>query len=540
MRRKICVSTMVTMMAIISLTGVTGCSSDDKVIIDNKVITQKNIEYDNNSKEKMAQSILSVMLGENADADKIIYDIKFPLMVDEQAVRFSIDENEAMQADGKLTGKNDKTVKVTVTATTNEKQYHYCLKVVSGEQREMAIMSKEADRLLLNVDNVRGNLDLAEVVGDDNDITVEWTSDNTDVITDRATGQMGEIPAGVVTRGETDQVVKLTANLSKGELSIQREFHVTVKALPKEKEYAAYVYTYFRGNIYGNGESQNIHMAVSKDGFFWDTLNKNEPILEAELGTRGVRDSFLIRSPYGDHFYLIGTDLDANGGDWGSYANEGSKSICVWESDDLINWSEERLIEIAPDNAGCMWAPEAFYDDTTGEYVVYWASSVPGCKQIYYAKTRDFYHFSEPEVYKAAEGSTTFIDTSMIEYDGTYYRFTKNENELSILMETSDKVLGDFSLVKTQIASEFGVEGPAIYQINGQEKWCLYMDGYGEPNVGVGYFPLVAESVEDLKNANFRRLDADEYQLPEGAKHGSFVPITQEEYDALVSKYGIE
>ena len=126
----------------------------------------------------------------------------------------------------------------------------------------------------------------------------------------------------------------------------------------------------------------------------------------------------------------------------------------------------------------------------------------------------------------------------MIEYQGTFYRFTKNENELSILLETSDAVLGDFSLVKTRIAGETGVEGPAIYKINGEEKWVLYMDGYTGKNSGVGYFPLIANSLEDLKTANFVRMEKGTYKMPEGAKHGSFVPITKEEYDALMAKWG--
>lgn len=65
------------------------------------------------------------------------------------------------------------------------------------------------------------------------------------------------------------------------------------------------------------------------------------------------------------------------------------------------------------------------------------------------------------------------------------------------------------------------------------------MDGYADDNAGVGYFPLIAESLEDLKAGNFRKLESSEYEMPKGAKHGSFVPITQEEYDALVEKWGI-
>src|SRR5690606_16380252 len=224
-----------------------------------------------------------------------------------------------------------------------------------------------------------------------------------------------------------------------------------------------------------------------------------EPILESTLGTKGARDSYIIRAPQGDRFYLIATDLDANGGNWGQYANNGSKSIMVWESDDLVNWSEQRMIEIAPEGAGNMWAPETIYDPTTGEYVVYWASNVSGeGHRIYYAKTRDFWTFTEPQVFKDRTASSTYIDTSMIQHDGTYYRFTKREQNNTILLETSDAVLGSYELVQDIVANQEGVEGPGIFKLNGEEKWILLMDGYAGSNAGVGFFPLIAESADDL------------------------------------------
>lgn len=504
--------------------------------------TPDGIVYSNDDDDEVVQQVLAQMLDQNHSADEIMYDLKLSTVLSGVTkLTYVIYDNTAIASDGTLTGKNENTEEVTVKVTILKQDKYFKLTVPAGEDLVQAKINMAADDLLHNTDNVRGNITLAEITGENKDMEVVWQSSDTDIITDTATGENGEIPAGVVTRGETDQKVTLTARITYLEHTMEREYELTVKAKPEEKEYAAYVYTYFRGNIYGNGESQNIHAAVSEDGFFWSALNQNEPILNAELGTGGVRDSYLIRSPEGDHFYLMGTDLDANGGDWADYGNNGSRYICIWESDDLVNWSEERLVEIAPQNAACMWAPEATYDETTGEYVVYWATGLKNGngKKIYYAKTRDFWTFTEPQIYKDVENGTTFIDTTMIEYDGTYYRFTKNENEITILMETSDSVLGDFSLVKTRIADEWGVEGPAIYKINGEEKWCLYMDGYADDNAGVGYFPLIAESLEDLKAGNFRKLESSEYEMPKGAKHGSFVPITQEEYDALVEKWGI-
>ena len=101
--------------------------------------------------------------------------------------------------------------------------------------------------------------------------------------------------------------------------------------------------------------------------------------MKSTIGESGLRDHFIARAPEGDKFYMIATDLSialnkVNGGaDWGSAGGSGSHSIVVWESDDLVNWSEPWLAEIAPEGAGCTWAPEFIYDETTGEYIVYYA-----------------------------------------------------------------------------------------------------------------------------------------------------------------------
>ncbi|MBP1966740.1 LamG-like jellyroll fold domain-containing protein [Paenibacillus aceris] len=410
--------------------------------------------------------------------------------------------------------------------------------VVKADSENPVLVSASSKLVIPNGSNIRGNITLpSQLDVDGSKVNVTWQSSDPLVITDKATGGSGEIPAGVVKRQATDQNMILTANLELNGDVIQKIFPVTVKKSAQVEAYKGYIYTYFRANLYGNGESQQIHLASSKDGLFWDDMNKNEPILTSTLGTKGVRDSFIVRSPEGDKFYLIATDLDANGGNWGAYATAGSKSIMVWESDDLINWSDQRMIKIAPDNAGNMWAPETIYDPTTGEYVVYWASNVGG-HSIYYAKTRDFWTFTEPAIYKAKTASATYIDTNMIENNGKYYRFTKNENDLTILLEKSNSVLGNFELVGNKIAGESGVEGPASFKLNGQDKWILLMDGYTGSNSGVGFFPLIAESAADLDAGNFRRLGKTEFRMPTGAKHGGIIPVTQKEYDAVMAKWG--
>jgi len=531
MRKKIL---LLAVMAVAMMTMIASCKKSGGEEGEEK----PTYTYSNDTKDKEVRALLDAMLVNNLSENEILYKLVFPLKVNNSGTRYRVIDSEAIDSKGNLTGKNTETEKVTVEVKYKGEYYYFQLTVPSGTDKDKAFLNMAASELLHNIDNVRGNISLVESLKTYKGVSVSWTSSDVSVITDTATGENGEIPAGVVTRGEQDVKVKLTAELTLRDQKLTKEYEVTVKAKPEAlAERTKYLYAYFRGNIYGNGESQKIHMSTSEDGFFWSPLNDNEAILTNTEGTGGVRDPYLIRSYEGDHFYLIGTDLDANGGDWGAYGNEGSLSIVIWESDDLVNWSEVRLIEIAPSNAGCMWAPEATYDPETGEYVVYFASNMSNGKKIFYVKTRDFYHFTKPVIYKDVKGGTTFIDTTMTYYDGVYYRFTKNENNISILLETSDAVLGDYTLVKEEIAGLFGVEGPSIYKIEGEEKWVLYVDGYAYDYWGVGYFPLIADSLEDLKAGNFRKMSAGEFEMPPGAKHGSFMPITQAEYDALIAAY---
>ncbi|MCV9888717.1 glycoside hydrolase family 43 protein [Metabacillus halosaccharovorans] len=146
--------------------------------------------------------------------------------------------------------------------------------------------------------------------------------------------------------------------------------------MPQKQDYEGYVFSYFTGEGYTNGEQIYFALSEGNNPLKWNELNNGAPAITSNLGEKGLRDPFIIRSPEGDKFYLIATDLKVNGDwNWDRAQRSGSRSIMVWESTDLINWSEQRMVEVAPPEAGNTWAPEIFYDDTTGEYVVFWASN---------------------------------------------------------------------------------------------------------------------------------------------------------------------
>ena len=86
-------------------------------------------------------------------------------------------------------------------------------------------------------------------------------------------------------------------------------------------KYAGYLFTYFTGE--GTADGEQIYYALSKgnDPLHWRELNGGKPVLTSTLGEKGLRDPFIIRSPEGDKFYQIATDLRIYGnGDWDAVA----------------------------------------------------------------------------------------------------------------------------------------------------------------------------------------------------------------------------
>lgn len=469
-------------------------------------------------------------------------------------------------------------VKVYDWAMTDEEVKSFTEKDETARKEMMGAVAMVADTVTIpNADSIKGNITLP---AEKNGVSIEWTSSNEDVISTKVVKNEGydDTPAGVVTRQKKDTKVTLTAEFSKkGSESITKKYEVTVKAAPKEvkeEDYVGYLFARFNGTEENINQEQT-YFSLSKDGLNWENLNGNKPVLSSNIGESGLRDHYIARSPEGDKFYMIATDLSIatnkagdnyNTGavDWWGAGGSGSHSIVVWESDDLVNWSEPWLSEIAPEGAGCTWAPEFIYDEKTGEYVVYWSATKLEVDEnekvtqeyenhaIYYCKTRDFRTFTEPTLYRdggtdASGKRVKVIDSTMIEDNGTYYRYTKNESKGTIVIDKSDAVLGKFTEVPSQtlstdlMAAQGAVEGPIIFKMNeksedGKGQWCLMVDRFAR---GQGYYPLITT---DLSSGEFRMLDQSEYSFPKDSKfrHGYVMPVTASEYSALQRKWGAD
>ncbi|KQM82435.1 immunoglobulin-like domain-containing protein [Agromyces sp. Leaf222] len=435
---------------------------------------------------------------------------------------------------------------------------------------------------LAGTDDVRTSFSVPTVGA--NGSAIAWTVTSGDEVATTRAGVKAGTATIAITRPADDAEVALTATATRGGATATRSFTLTVPALPTtDADPEAYVWAFFTGEGAG---AERVSLAASKgnDALRWNTLNDGEPIFTSTQGTTGLRDPFIIRSHEGDKFYMLATDLKVAGlaGGFTTAQISGSLAIEVWESTDLVNWSNQRHIQVSTPYAGNTWAPEAYWDDELGRYVVFWASNLypdtnPASRtavtynRMVYATTDDFVTFSEPQVWSDVKRGTGLglIDSTVAEQDGIFYRFTKDEASMTIREEKSTDLLATISgtlpgtsgaadqwtLVKEKIATGLpngepggtysSGEGPSIFpsnpgDVNGFE-WYLFIDQpsyHGGPN---HYIPFGSGDIADGSSWQplGTTLRANLPQNSDGGKprHGTVIPVTRAEYQKVLEAY---
>ena len=303
----------------------------------------------------------------------------------------------------------------------------------------------------------------------------------------------------------------------------------------------AYLFVHFREKATPDGEQ--VYFGLSRDGFHWEKVNEGKPVLWSCLGEQGVRDCTVIR---GDDcvYRIFATDLSLAhnfrrkyNAHWPTVARNGSKCLSMWESEDLIHWSGQRLVQLGNEDFGCLWAPDVFYDPQEGDYVLHWSSSHAhngfGNMGIWCSRTRDFRAFSQPKLLYEKQDAG-IIDSAIYVEDGKYFLFVKSDhNPERIILLQADHAEGPYvrneEFDRSMLTVEAGLyEGPTAVRLeNGQ--WCLFLDYYGVPGAGQGYVPFVAQS---LASGRFIRSD-QQFSFPYGYKHGTLIPISMEEYHRI-------
>ncbi|MDX3635243.1 glycoside hydrolase family 43 protein, partial [Streptomyces europaeiscabiei] len=257
-----------------------------------------------------------------------------------------------------------------------------------------------------------------------------------------------------------------------------------------------YLMTHFIGE---GSTGQQMYFSYSADGLNWTDLNGGGMTLRSTVGTRGVRDPALVRSPDGSKYWIIATDLCIDCGQtWSQSINNGSRSLVVWESNDLVTWSAPWLLNVAgaiPDGRNA-WAPEAIWDPASNDYVLYWATNTPlnGATKhrIHYAHTTNFRTITTPQIYIERPGTQEIIDTQIVEVPSGVgnFRYVRASGDGQITLEGSNSILGTW----TNLGNLSGigltgsqVEGPMWMKFRDRNEWTLYLDQYA---AGKGYMPV--------------------------------------------------
>ncbi len=360
---------------------------------------------------------------------------------------------------------------------------------------------------------------------------ITWLSSNTEYLTND----------GLVRKQESDRDVSLTltANYSLGNTTKTQTYNIKVK---QKENYSHYLFAFFPSN-----SDENIYFAVGEDGYNYTTINDDQAVFKADGHTvmGGLRDPHILRGEDG-YFYMVATDMKSALG-WAS-----NRGMVLMKSTDLINWTSStvhfptKFAGTYLENVTRVWAPETIYDKKAGKYMIYFSiltndGTVTYDKVFYCYANDDFTDLEGEPVYFYDRGSAT-IDMDIVynEADELYHAFYKNEGTGGICKVTAESLTPENGEANgSQWSSPSGtlqqtseaVEGSGVFRLINDDNWILMYDCYSN-----GHYQFC--SSPDLSNFTFVKNTATSGSFT--PRHGTVLPITEEEYIALLNAFPCE
>jgi hypothetical protein len=276
-----------------------------------------------------------------------------------------------------------------------------------------------------------------------------------------------------------------------------------------------YILSYFGGSE----KKEAMCLAYSTDGLHWKALNDNKPVLKATIGNKSIRDPYIFRKQDGD-FVVMSTNS------WKS------EYIIIWDSKDLISFTNERLVRM---NTGGQhaWAPECIYDAVKKNYVIYWSGDV-----IYANTTTDFINFSTSVEF--FNPGYICIDADITAHRGNYYLVFKDERGRSAdttkfkalkVAKSGSLEPGSFRVFTPEYITDHLVEGPAVIKDPKKEKWYLFYDYFTKGGI------WGCSSTMDLESGKWTKMDPSEFSLPAGVRHGNAVKVSNRELKKILARW---
>ncbi len=285
-----------------------------------------------------------------------------------------------------------------------------------------------------------------------------------------------------------------------------------------------YLFSYF----VDNGQD-GLHLAYSIDGLKWTPLNEGKSFLTPTVGKdKLMRDPCILQGEDG-LFHMVWTS-----GWW-------DKQIGYASSPDLINWSEQKGIPVMEHEATAKnsWAPEMVYDPESKDYIIFWATTIPGRHadiadserekglnhRMYCTKTKDFKTLTPTEMFFNPDFST--IDATILPKNGKFFMFLKNENpnppQKNIRITIAENASGPYPLnVSEPITGKYWAEGPTVLQVG--KYVYVYFDKYTEHKYGA----VRSKNMKDWEDVS------DQVSFPKGVRHGTAFKVSKRMLDDLM------
>lgn len=245
----------------------------------------------------------------------------------------------------------------------------------------------------------------------------------------------------------------------------------------------AYLFTYFTRN----GED-GLHLAWSRDDFTSEAINGGGSYLTPQVGnSKLMRDPCVVRGPDGTLPMV-----------WTSGWNE--NNIGYASSKDFITWTEQKEIPVMAHEPTVRnsWAPEIAYDEKRGDYIIYWASTIPGRfaatagsseddynHRMDYTTTKDFETFAPTALF--FDPGFSVIDATLLSAFRRVYLILKDEirhpPKKYLQVAVGDDLRGPFSDLAAPFTPEgLWVEGPTAIKLG--DDYMVYDNAYPKRNYG--------------------------------------------------------
>ncbi|MEI6677400.1 MAG: glycoside hydrolase family 43 protein [Mariniphaga sp.] len=287
--------------------------------------------------------------------------------------------------------------------------------------------------------------------------------------------------------------------------------------------------TFYLFSYFINNGQDGLHLAYSTDGLTWKELKDGKSFVTPTVGNdKLMRDPFIL---YGNDrlFHMV----------WTSGWHD--RQIGYASSKDLINWSEQKAILVMahePTAKNC-WAPEMVYDPQNKNYIIFWATTIPGRHSevaaserekglnhwMYCTTTADFQTFSPAKLFFNPDFSV--IDATILSKGDSFYMFLKNENpnppEKNIRMTQSRFASGPYPThVSPPISGKYWAEGPTALEIN--DYVYIYFDKYVEHKYGA------------VRSKNLKEWEdvSDQVSFPAGVRHGTAFKVSDKIFTQLI------